>query len=96
MLKGLKENICREPRHRSMDFRLWVVFGVAGVLVGGLIMAEALTSPSMPGIFGLLGVWITLQGGAELLPRGWFMLAGAMRLTGAMVPLEGLLRGFFS
>ena len=95
MLKGVRENIFREPRHRSMDSWLWVVFGVSGVLLGGLILAEALTSPSVPGIFGLLGAWIALQGGAELLPRGWSMLAGAMRLTGAMVLLEGLLRGFF-
>ena len=98
MMTTAKRAFFQEPRPGKMGGWLYYVMAGLGVTVGCLIMVDGLffSNFSVVGgatwsatwfLFGLMG---TLRFSAELLPKGWIVPAGWLRVGSLLAGVSGL------
>lgn len=98
MMAGLRRALFREPRAGSMPERSWFVLGGVGATVGCIMVIAGLLfsgtasagGPSYsPGLVAL-GSMFALHFAAELLPKGWNIAAGLLRIGAISVAVVSL------
>jgi hypothetical protein len=99
MMTTAKRALFQEPRPGKMSGWLYYVLAGVGVSVGCLIMVDGLFFSDFSVVGGatwsptwfLLGLIFTLRFSAELLPKGWIVLAGWLRVGSLLAGVTGLL-----
>lgn len=95
MLQAIKRGLFREPGH---GIRPWIflLFGGAGIGFFFFALSDPTGTRSLPPLFYLAwGAWALLLAVAELLPRGWTMISGWLRMGGFVAVLSVVLIALF-
>ena len=96
---GLRRTLFREPRAGVMPDRSWFVLAGVGAAIGCLMVVAGLLFSGTAGAGGssyspglvVLGSMFALQFAAELLPKGWNITAGLLRIGAISVAAVSLL-----
>ena len=99
MITALKRALFEEPRAGNGSDWLFFVMAGAGVAIGCLMIVSgvlfsdfsATGGPSYSPMLIVLGAKFAFQSAAELLPKGWRIPAGLLRVGPICIALAGLI-----